>query len=131
MSGDLRDKLGAPVERGEILFTIAPFDEYRVALQVSENEISSIEVGQKGQLVLAANPDQVLPIRVEAITPVSTIADGKNTFRLEASLEGTPEFLRPGMQGAGRIEIEERSVGWIWTHELVQWLKLWLWSWWP
>lgn len=131
VSGDLRDKLGAPVERGEILFTIAPFDEYRVALQVSENEISSIEVGQKGQLVLAANPDQVLPIRVEAITPVSTIADGKNTFRLEASLEGTPEFLRPGMQGAGRIEIEERSVGWIWTHELVQWVKLWLWSWWP
>ena len=131
VSGDLSDKLGAPVERGEILFTIAPFDEYRVALQVSEIEISAVEVGQKGQLVLASNPDQVLPIRIDAITPVSTVADGKNTFRLEASLEGTPEFLRPGMQGTARIEIEDRSVGWIWTHGLVQWLKLWVWSWWP
>jgi RND family efflux transporter MFP subunit len=131
VSGDLSDKLGAPVERGEILFTIAPFNEYRVALQVSENEISEVEVGQTGQLVLAANPDELLSIRIEAITPVSTVADGKNTFRLEASLEGTPEFLRPGMQGAARIEIEDRSVGWIWTHELVQWLKLWFWSWWP
>ena len=131
VSGDLSDKLGAPVERGEILFTIAPLDEYRVALQVSENEISSVEVGQQGQLVLAATPGQVLPITIEAITPVSTVADGKNTFRLEASLEGKPDFLRPGMQGAARIEIEERSVGWIWTHEFVQWFKLWLWSWWP
>jgi multidrug resistance efflux pump len=131
VSGDLSDKLGAPVERGEILFTIAPLDEYRVALQVSENEISAVEVGQQGQLVLAANPGQVLPIRIEAITPVSTIADGKNTFRLEASLDATPEFLRPGMQGAARIDIEERSVGWIWTHEFAQWLRLWLWSWWP
>ena len=131
VSGDLSDKLGAPVERGEILFTIAPLDEYRVALQVSENEISSVEVGQQGQLVLAANPGQVLPITIEAITPVSTVADGKNTLRLEASLEGKPDFLRPGMQGAARIEIEERSVGWIWTHEFVQWFKLWLWSWWP
>ena len=131
VSGDLSDQLGAPVERGEILFTIAPLDEYRVALQVSENEISSVEVGQEGQLVLAANPGVVLPIRIETITPVSTVADGKNTFRLEASLEETPEFLRPGMQGAARIEIDERSVGWIWTHEFVQWLRLWLWSWWP
>lgn len=131
VSGDLSDQLGAPVERGQILFTIAPLDQYRVALQVAETEISEVQVGQRGQLVLAANPSEVLPIRIEAITPVSNVANGRNTFRLEASLGETPEFLRPGMQGAARIEVGERRLGWIWTYDLVRWLELKLWSWWP
>ena len=131
VSGDLSDQLGAPVERGQILFKIAPLDEYRVALQVSETDVSDIDVGQAGQLVLASHPDRKIPIKIESITPVSAVVGGKNTFRVEASLGETPEFLRPGMQGAARIEVEPRRLAWIWTHEMLQWLRLWLWSWWP
>jgi len=131
VSGDLRDQLGAPVDRGQILFTIAPLNEYRVALQVSETDISEVQVGQQGQLVLASDPSRVLPIQIEAITPVSSVANGRNTFRVEASLLEHADFLRPGMQGAARIEIDERKLGWIWTHDLAEWLRLWLWSWWP
>jgi multidrug resistance efflux pump len=131
VSGDLSDQLGAPVERGQILFTIAPLDQYRVALQVPETEISEVKVGQAGQLALAANPNQVLPIEIKTITPVSNAMAGRNTFRVEASLGETPEFLRPGMQGAARIEVDKRKLGWIWTHDFVQWAQLRLWSWWP
>ena len=131
VSGDLRDQLGAPVERGQVLFTIAPLDQYRVALRVAETDVSEMQIGQRGQLLLAANPDEALPIEISTITPVSEVVDGRNTFRLEATLGTTPDFLRPGMQGAARVEIGERRLGWIWTHELVQWFSLRLWSWWP
>jgi len=131
VSGDLSDQLGAPVERGQVLFTLAPLDQYRVALRVAETDVSQVQVGQRGQLVLAANPNETLPIELSSITPVSEVVGGRNTFRLEATLGATPDFLRPGMQGAARIEIGERRLGWIWTHELVQWLRLKLWSWWP
>jgi RND family efflux transporter MFP subunit len=131
VSGDLSDQLGAPVERGQVLFTIAPLDQYRVALRVAETDVSEVHVGQRGQLVLAASPNEALPIEIASITPVSEVVSGRNTFRLEGTLGATPDFLRPGMQGAARIEVGERRLGWIWTHELVQWLSLRLWSWWP
>ena len=54
-----------------------------------------------------------------------------NTFRIEAALQETPAQLRPGMQGVGKIDIDRRSLFWIWTHKLVDWLRLWTWSWLP
>ncbi|MEH6825980.1 MAG: HlyD family efflux transporter periplasmic adaptor subunit [Motiliproteus sp.] len=131
VAGDLSDQLGAPVERGQILFEVAPLNSYRVALQVSENEISQVKIGQSGQLVLASKSNLVIPIWVDAITPVSTAADGTNTFRVDAQLLERPDFLRPGMQGSARINVEPRRLVWIWTHDMVDWLRLWVWSWWP
>jgi len=45
-SGDLSQKMGAPVERGNILFTVAPLDSYRVVLSVNEQDISELSEGQ-------------------------------------------------------------------------------------
>ena len=81
VSGDLDQQLGAPVERGRILFTVAPLHSYRVAVQIDEQEIFELAVGQSGQLVLSAQPDELLPITVTRITPVSTAQDGRNYFR--------------------------------------------------
>jgi hypothetical protein len=76
-------------------------------------------------------PDEKLPLVVEKITPVSAVEEGRNYFRVEARLEGDIEKLRPGMEGVGKVRIERRKLVWIWTHKLVHWLKMWVWSWWP
>jgi hypothetical protein len=34
------------------------------------------------------------------------------------------------MEGIGKLDAGERSLLWIWTHRMVDWLKLQLWSWW-
>jgi len=47
MSGDLSQSLGAPVERGDVLFEVAPLDEYRVIAQVDERDITEVAVGQR------------------------------------------------------------------------------------
>ena len=39
--------------------------------------------------------------------------------------------LRPGMEGVGKIDIDERKLVWIWTHSFTDWVRLWLWSWMP
>jgi hypothetical protein len=41
------------------------------------------------------------------------------------------ERLRPGMEGVGKVEIGSRRLIWIWTHELIDWARLKLWSWLP
>jgi hypothetical protein len=33
------------------------------------------------------------------------------------------------MQGVAKIDIEQRKMIWIWTHSLVDWLRMWTWSW--
>jgi hypothetical protein len=68
---------------------------------------------------------------VEKITPVSAASEGRNRFRVEAALERTPERLRPGMEGVGKIEIDRRRIVWIWTHQIVDWFRLALWRWLP
>jgi len=131
VSGDLTRTLGSPVERGQVLYKIAPLNDYRVVLEVDERDFSDVAVGQSGYLALAAAPNERLEITVTKVTPVSTAEDGSNFFKVEASLANPPEHLRPGMQGVGKVEVGERKLLWIWTHRIVDWLRLWVWAWWP
>ncbi|TNF45182.1 HlyD family efflux transporter periplasmic adaptor subunit [bacterium] len=131
VSGDLSQSLGSPVERGDVLFEVAPLDAYRVKLQVDEREIRQIQVGQTGTLVLNSLPESRMPITIQKITPVSAASEGKNFFVVEAGLDEMSQRLRPGMDGYSKVDIDRRRLIWIWTHELLDWVRLWMWSWWP
>jgi len=131
VKGDLSQSLGAPVERGNVLFELAPLDAYRIIMKVDERDITSIAVGQGGNLALSSMPHDPLPLVVEKITPVSVVEEGRNFFRVEAAAQGGIEKLRPGMEGVGKIHVEQRKLIWIWTHKIVHWLRMWVWSWWP
>ena len=132
VSGDLSQALGAPLERGDVLFQVAPLDEYRVTLRVDERDIREITVGDSGPLVLSALPDTAYRVSVQRITPISSALNGANVFDVEASIEEGPiAALRPGMEGVAKIEIEERRLVEIWTRRLVLWARMTLWSWRP
>ncbi len=131
VTGDLSQSLGSPVERGEVLFEVAPLDAYRVILQVDERDIREVHVGQTGQLLLSSFPNEPVPFTVEKITPVSTAEEGRNYFRVEAVLSHAPDRLRPGMEGVGKIDIDRRHLIWIWTHEILDGVRLALWKWLP
>lgn len=131
VSGDLSQSIGSAVSRGEALLTIAPADAYRVILQVDERQIADLEPGQTGALRVTALPDQTFTVAIEKITPVATYAEGATTFEVEARFQGDVVALRPGMQGAARIEVEERRLIAIWTKPLVDWARIALWRWIP
>jgi RND family efflux transporter MFP subunit len=131
VQGDLSRSLGAPVEKGTLLFEVAPLDGYRIVLDVDERDVAYVTYGKRGQLALSAMPGEPLPLAVEKITPVSSAVDGRNVFRVEASLLRPVTSLRPGMEGVAKIEIGRRRLVWIWTHDLFDRLRLWAWSWWP
>lgn len=131
MSGDLSQSLGAPVERGQVLFEVAPLNEYRVIAEVDERDIDHMQVGLKSELVLPSMPGEVFPFEVEKITPVTTAKEGRNYFRVEGRMQEAPLRLRPGMEGIGKISIERRKLIWVWTHRAVDWLRLQVWRWMP
>ncbi|MBH0178411.1 MAG: HlyD family efflux transporter periplasmic adaptor subunit [Nitrospira sp.] len=131
VSGDLSQSLGAPVEKGTVLFEIAPLDSYRVVLEVDERDIADVQAGQPGHLLLSAFPSGPVAVTISNVTPVSTAKDGRNFFRVEASLDQAHDRLRPAMEGAGKIAIDQRRLVWIWTHQVVDWIRLTAWTWLP
>ena len=50
---------------------------------------------------------------------------------VEAALEQGSPALRPGMEGVGKIAVDQRLFVAIWTRPVFEWFRLKLWSWWP
>ena len=131
VSGDLSQSLGTPVERGQVLFQIAPLESFRVILQVDERDFADVVVGQRGELAVASMPEQRFGFTVTKLTAVNVAREGRNVFRVEARLDEKALRVRPGMEGVGKISVDERKLVWIWTHSLIDWVRLWAWSWLP
>lgn len=128
IKGDLSQSLGAPVQRGEVLLTLAPNDSFRLIVEVDEADIAAIRPGQTGELALAAVPDRALRFTTRRIVPVATSAQERNYFEVEAALNEAAAHLRPGLSGVARIGAGERSLAWIVTHRALNWLRLAVWS---
>lgn len=127
VKGDLSQLLGSPVEQGKVLFELAPLDAWRVVLKVDERDIGRVAVGAGGELVLASLPGRTWPFTVTKLTPVSVAEEGRNHFRVEATLGQTVPQLSPNMEGVAKVDAGRQSLLWIWTHRSIDWLRL---AWW-
>ena len=131
VSGDLSQLLGSPVESGKLLFEITPLDAYRVIVKVDERDIGYVLEGQRGKLALAGLGGEPMPFEITKVTSVSTAQEGRNYFRVEARLEAPRPGVRPGMEGVGKVVVDERKLIWIWTRGLIDWMRITFWTWMP
>lgn len=131
VSGDLSQALGSPVEKGKVLFEIAPLNSYRLIVNVDERDVRYVAAGQTGTVALAGMPWSPLPLTLSAITPVTVAEEGRNSFRVEARLAELSPQLRPGMEGVAKIHTGQRSIIWIWTRAVFEWLRLAVWKYMP
>lgn len=125
--GDPQRLLGAPVREGDVLFEVAPLDLLRADAFVPEDRIGDISVGARGRLATAAYPSRRIPFVIEHIEPAAEVRQGRNVFRASLSLEDSPDWLRPGMEGSARIDGERRPLGAIWFRRLSDWVRMALW----
>ena len=131
VAGDLTQRLGAPVQTGELLFEVAPMGDFRVDIWLEERDLRHVSEGLSGQLVLAGHPTDGLPITLTRITPLAEPREGINSFRLEAELDALQPGLRPGMEGVAKIDAGEALLSWIWTRRLIDWIRHTAWTWQP
>src|SRR6266508_85041 len=131
VSGDLSQMLGSPVEKGKTLFVLAPLDSYRLIIHVDERDVRYVAMGQSGTVAFAGVPWTPLRMTLSKITPVTVAEEGRNSFRIEARLAELGPQLRPGMEGVAKIETGQRSLVWIWTRAVVEWLRLVAWKYLP
>jgi hypothetical protein len=131
VNGDLSQLIGSPIEKGKVLFEIAPLENYRVVLLVDERDVAPLRVGQTGLLAMAGLVGSKVPFRIVNLTSVTSVEEGHNLFRIEAELLESSLAIRPGMEGVGKVGVGEHTLLWIGTHGFVDWLRLKAWTWLP
>jgi multidrug resistance efflux pump len=127
VTGDLKRQIGAPVEMGNVLFEVAPLDSLRAELYVSEDEVSDVVVGQQGYLATATYPGDRIRFVVERVNPAAELVKNRNVFKVRAKLSESRSWMRPGMEGVAKVNIEKRPYVWIWTRKVVNWIRMKLW----
>ncbi len=131
VTGDLSQKLGAPVQLGEVLFEVAPLNRYRVDMFVDERDLRHVTEGMQGRLALTGQPADWLGVSIGRITPLAEVRDGMNTFRVEGRLTAPVTGLRPGMEGVAKLDAGQALTAWIWSRRMIDWMRRTAWTWQP
>ena len=133
LEGDLKDKIGGAVKRGDPLMVIGQPHALRGELRVAERDIQQVKKafardnGAKGNLAITSLPQEKFPFTVERIVPSTEVKDNAAHFKVIANLDQLDPKWLPGMEGEARIDIEKRTLIWQWTHRVVEFVRLKLW----
>ncbi|HEG43841.1 MAG TPA: HlyD family efflux transporter periplasmic adaptor subunit [Phycisphaerales bacterium] len=127
VKGDLKRKIGAPVETGDVLFEISPVESLRAELFVPEEDIFDIMIGQEGRLATASYPSAPIKFVVERINPVAEVVNQRNVFKVRVQLLETFPWMRPGMEGVAKVNAGKRRYVWMWTRKMTNWIRMKLW----
>lgn len=124
IEGDLRERIGDHFSKGEPLFRVAADDGYALELFIDEADIDQIVLQQAGHFAAFARPEVEFPITVTRVSPAAEKHQDQNAFRVEAEVVVDKPWARTGMQGVARVDIGRRRPLWIWTHQLIDHMRL-------
>ena len=128
VEGDLKELLGAPVKKGDVLFKVARIEKMYAELKVDERDVHEIAANSSGEIAFVGRPDLKFPVRVERIDPVAVTEEGKNVYLVRALLPETAvPWWRPGMSGVAKIDVGKRNILWIFAHRTVDFLRIFFW----
>ena len=129
LKGDLEDKKGAPVKQGDELMVVAKAADLRAELNVNERDIQDLKENQTGKLATTSLPTSKYPFVIDRIVPLGTPKEGNNVFTVYGKLDSADvsNGWRPGMAGEAHVDVAKRTWAWIWTHRLVDFIRLKMW----
>jgi len=128
LKGDLEDKLNAPVKQGDEMFQIGDPNNLRIELSVEDRDIQDIHERQHGKIATNALPNEKFDFVVDRIVPVGAPKEGSNVFTVYGTVTGErSDAWLPGMAGEARVDVAPKRLAWIWTHRLIDFVRLKLW----
>ena len=128
VEGDLKERLGAPVREGEVLFRIARIDRLYVEAEVNERDIDDALGVTEGEIAFISQPKNKFPVKVERFESSAVAKTGENVFLVRTAFLESPEsWLRPGMSGVCKLNTGKRSLFYIFTHRTVDFLRMFFW----
>lgn len=129
VEGERKELAGAPVRQGDKLFRLARVEGLYAVIHVPERDMRELPANARGAMRLLGQPGSDIGFTVEAVVPVAQVrGTAGSQFALKVKLDRAAEpWWRPGMSGLALVEAGNRPILWIWTHRLIDQLRLWLW----
>jgi multidrug resistance efflux pump len=122
------------VKVGDTIFEVAPLNKMRAMIDVPEDQITEVAVGNAGELATVGYPEKKIHFKVDRIYPVAAQADQSNVFKVEATLDETDiqkyggfRWMSPGVKGMARIHLGKKPYCALWTQKLINWVRMKLW----
>ena len=129
VEGDLRQRIGAPVKQGDVLFKVARTDQMYIECSVQENDIHDVRDAATGEIAFVSQPKLRFPMKISRIEPVAETKDQDNVFIVRCQFQGPVEsWWRPGMSGVSKINVGKRTFFWILTHRTIDFLRMFFWT---
>ncbi len=139
--GDWMQERGRPFQTGDVLFEVAPQGKLLADILIPESRIGDLfglydeGLDLFGQLSPVSHAGDYLPVKVVRINPVAEVVNQRNVFRVRVEFyeltseqrEKVPVYLKPGAEGVGRIKVGRAHFAWLWTRDLVNWVRMKLW----
>ncbi len=128
VEGDLRERIGAPVKLGEMLYKVARTESLYVEVELNQRYIHEIMDKVVGEIAFVTQPKMKFPVKILRIEPAAFPKDQENVFLVRCAVVGPAQsWWRPGMSGVCKLNVEHRTLLWILTHRTVDFLRLFLW----
>lgn len=129
VEGERKELTGAPVRQGDKLFRVARVESLYAVVHVSERDVRALPPDARGSLRLLSQPEREIAFQAHTLVPIAQVHGAQGgQFQLKVRLDQVSEpWWRPGMTGLARIDAGERPIIWIWTHRLIDTLRLKLW----
>jgi RND family efflux transporter MFP subunit len=128
VEGDLKELLGAPVKKGDVLFKVALLEKMYAELKIDERDVHELAGEATGEISFVSRPNLEFPIVVERVDPVAVTEEEGNVFLVRALFpEEVAGWWRPGMSGVAKINVGKRNILWILTHRTIDFLRIFLW----
>ena len=128
VEGDLKERLSSPTQVGEVLMRIVQISDVYGELQVDERDIHFLQREMGGEIAFTSRPEERFNVLLDTYEPVAVVKETGTDFRVRVTVTDTPEsWWRPGMSGVCKIEVEQRSIAWVYLHRTWNFLRLKLW----
>jgi Barrel-sandwich domain of CusB or HlyD membrane-fusion len=125
---DLPRMLGQYLTKGAEICRVADVRELLVRVQVGEQALSDIRMGQNVRVKTRSFPDRVFRGTVSKVGGEGEVSEnGQRTYRVEFTIQNEDGVLRPGMTVFARADFGRRPVIWLLAHKLKQALRPEMW----
>lgn len=109
LDSPFEERVGSPVKRGEILFTVADLNSLYAEMLIPDIEMHSLKIGQKGELAAVTEPQHKIAFSIVKILPLAEKSEAGRIFRVTLKLAEKPAFIRPGVEGIAKIHLRRCS----------------------
>jgi hypothetical protein len=117
------------VRAGDLLMRMTQVEAMYVEIEIPERDAHAVLASRAGEIAFATLPDPRYPIVIERLEPVARVRPEGNVFVLRARITAPAGGIwwRPGMSGVAKVDAGDRSILWLLTHRLVDFIRLKLW----